>query len=474
MPTASSAWVVREESSESLYQAGDVICNRYRLETPVGFGGMGTVWRAYNEHLDAPLALKLIHRSARWPGSSERLLIEAKAAASLRHPSVIRVFDFGLTEQGDPFLAMELLRGESLRDLLDREHALTAFEAIRTLLPILAGLGCAHGRGIIHRDLKPDNIVLARDDTEGIEPKLVDFGIAKFAHSVSRLTTAGVLLGSPSYMSPEQSMGEDEIDLRADIWAFAVVLYEAIAGHPPWEASNCPALLRAIVDDPAPSLIGIGGVDPKLWTIIVRGLAKRREDRWGSTGELGRALATWLWHHSITDDISGTSLKTTWLSDESCAKRGSLGSIPALSANATIDGDEQPCMGRETQLAQETLSSRLPRPSMKRTLGLGVPIAISLALFGVGFRSSRAPSAASSMDRQTVVQTMAPQVPATVTPPILTDEITVSALPPPPGRTQPIDAPRSPRTGRNGTAPSKRHPSNAPPKGSARAMNFGF
>ena len=236
------------------------------------------MWRAHNQLLDAPLALKLLRPNVNRSGLSERLLLEAKVAACLCHPAIVRVYDFGMTEQGDPFLAMELLQGESLRELLDRERSLVASQAVRLVLPILAGLMCAHARGIVHRDLKPDNIFLARDDAGSIEPKVVDFGIAKFEGASSRLTTAGVLLGSPSYMSPEQSMGNEDIDMRADIWAISVVLYEAIAGKPPWEASNCPALLRAIVDDPPPSLQGIGGVDAELWAVIERGLAKKRED----------------------------------------------------------------------------------------------------------------------------------------------------------------------------------------------------
>ena len=158
------------------------------------------------------------------------------------------------------FLAMELLQGESLRDLLDREHLLLASQAVRLLLPILAGLTCAHARGIVHRDLKPDNIFLARDDAGCVEPKIVDFGIAKFEGVTSHLTAVGVLLGSPSYMSPEQALGQEE-DMRADVWAIAVVLYEAISGRVPWDAPSCPALLRAIVDDLPSSLVGIGGVD---------------------------------------------------------------------------------------------------------------------------------------------------------------------------------------------------------------------
>ena len=153
------------------------------------------------------------------------------------------------------------------------------------LLPDLAGLSCAHARGIVHRDLKPDNIFLARDDSGCIEPRS-STSASPGSRATSRLTTAGVILGSPSYMSPEQAMGDEDVDMRADVWAITVVLYEAIAGKLPWEAPNCPALLRAIVDDPPSSLIGLAESILELWAIIELGLGKRREDRWSSTGKL--------------------------------------------------------------------------------------------------------------------------------------------------------------------------------------------
>lgn len=385
MSAPSESVVLEPPISRLEYEAGTIIAQHYRLEAPIGFGAMGTVWRAHNELLDAPLALKLLRSNPPRSGLGERLLLEAKAAASLRHPAIVRVFDFGLTEQGDPFLAMELLQGESLRDLLEREHILTAPQAVRMLLPILAGLNCAHARGIIHRDLKPDNIFLAGDDAGCIEPKVVDFGIAKFEGASSHLTAVGVLLGSPSYMSPEQALGEEE-DTRADLWAITVVLYEAIAGKLPWEAANCPALLRAIVDDPAMSLVGIGGVDAELWAVIERGLSKRREDRWSSSRELGCALAAWVFKMGVLEDISGTSVKTSWLTEPSPDKlRGSFESIPAISAAPTVEQSED-APGR-TQTAVGWRNALAATSKRSRWLTLGV--AAALILLQLGFRASR-------------------------------------------------------------------------------------
>ncbi len=204
MPRTPCAQAVNEEwpFDTDKYAAGDRISDKYRLETPLGFGAMGVLWRAHNELLDVPVALKLIRRDARWSWSSERLLFEARVMASLRHSAIVRVFDYGMTTRRDPFIVMELLQGETLRDLLEREKSLSAVEALRLMLPILEGLDCAHARNIVHRDLKPENIFLSRDDRGRIQPKLLDFGIAKLEGAAFRLTTGGIVLGSPSYMSP--------------------------------------------------------------------------------------------------------------------------------------------------------------------------------------------------------------------------------------------------------------------------------
>ena len=368
-PTPSEAVVPQAQTPRFEYETGTVIAHRYRLEVPIGLGAMGTVWRAHNELLGASLALKLLRSNAPRSGSGERLLLEAKAAASLCHPAIVRVFDFGITEQGDPFLAMELLQGESLRDLLEREHLLPAAQVVRMLLPILAGLTCAHARGIVHRDLKPDNIFLARDDAGCVEPKIVDFGIAKFEGVTSHLTAVGVLLGSPSYMSPEQALGQEE-DMRADVWAIAVVLYEAISGRVPWDAPSCPALLRAIVDNLPSSLVGIGGVDFQLWAVIERGLAKRREDRWSSSRDFGHALAVWLDNNGVADDLSGTPLRTAWLADHEVGTvRGPLESVPSILTTPTVEqpkGWRRQCRSsihgeaRSPPRARDTASSPWP------------------------------------------------------------------------------------------------------------------
>src|SRR3954468_11353814 len=169
---------------------------------------MGAGWVGEKLPPDAPLAPTLIRAELAQsvPGLEERLLQEARAAASIEHPAVIKVFDFGLTELSDPYIAMELLNGESLGGTVKRRGKLNPVRAVQTLLPITEALLAAHERGIVHRDLKPDNIFLARGAGNRLEPKVLDFGIAKFQQSAApNLTSAGTVLGSPAYMSPEQA-----------------------------------------------------------------------------------------------------------------------------------------------------------------------------------------------------------------------------------------------------------------------------
>jgi serine/threonine-protein kinase len=248
------------------------------------------------------VAIKLAHQRDRRPdeASSHRLMREAKATASLCHPAIVEVLDFRMVGQ-EAFVVMELLHGESLRTRFRHEGGMSAVDAVRTLLPILGALGHAHSRGVVHLDVKPDNIFLARGADGRIEPKLVDFGLAKTDWEETEPSGANtaLLVGSPAYMSPEQGRGRGAVDSRADLWAFAVVLYEAIAVKTPWEAPSWPALLHAIAVNPAPSLLGRRDVDEAFWDILQRGLEKNPDARWQTSHEFAASLADWLTSHDV-------------------------------------------------------------------------------------------------------------------------------------------------------------------------------
>ena len=298
------------------YAPGVIVAQKFQLVRILGEGGMGSVWVAKNLALDVHVALKLIRaelaRSV--PGLEERLLQEARAAASIEHPAVIKIFDFGLTELKDPFIAMELLHGESLAGTVKRRGKLNPVRAVQTLLPITEALMAAHEGGIVHRDLKPDNIFLARGAGNRLEPKVLDFGIAKFEQKTPQnLTSVGTVLGSPAYMSPEQARGETDVDCRTDVWALCVVLYEVITGRLPFMGENYNALLYAILEGQPKTFGELDINEPLLWSIIARGLEKDRSRRCPDMFELGRGLAIWLLDHGVQEDICNSLLKAKWL-----------------------------------------------------------------------------------------------------------------------------------------------------------------
>jgi serine/threonine-protein kinase len=297
----------------AIYIPGDVIDGKYRLTRIIGRGGMGAVWLAHNLPLDMDVAVKLIRRDRTAPEAPGRLLQEARAAARLKHPSIVRVFDFGESEQGDPFIVMELLNGESFAAILRRKKRLSPAIAVQTLLPVASALASAHAKGIVHRDLKPDNVLLITDESGALVPKVVDFGIAKLlSNDPDRpFTLAGEVLGSPDYMSPEQARGADNVGEATDIWAFSVVLYESVAGRRPFEGPNYNSLIAAILTNDPPPIPKLS--DPALWAILERGLTKNVALRWTSMRELGAALAQWAVDQGIEEDVCGNRIAKQWL-----------------------------------------------------------------------------------------------------------------------------------------------------------------
>jgi serine/threonine protein kinase len=309
------------------YQAGTLILGKYRLEAQLGEGGMGTVWLARNETLDAPVALKLIRSGMQDEETVERLLLEARVQARLNHPNIVRVFDFDQTESGDPFIVMEVLDGISLGEMLRQRGHLGAIEAVQVVLPVTGALCHAHENGVVHRDLKPDNIFLERSGMHlGI--KLLDFGIAKLTSNDFHrdFKEGGTLLGSPAYMAPEQAEGSENVDHRADIWAICVVLYEAISGTAAFPGEGYD-LLRRVIDDKVPALVDTGAGESALWQILSRGLEKDPARRFQSMRELGTALAQWLYDHGVSEDLDGNRISRRWGAiDLSLGSRKSLAS----------------------------------------------------------------------------------------------------------------------------------------------------
>jgi eukaryotic-like serine/threonine-protein kinase len=364
----------------SPYLAGEVVADRYRLVRELGRGGMGVVWVAHSLVLGVDVALKLIRASAASSALASRMAREAHAAARLGHPALVRVFDFGWTRHGDPYLVMELVQGETLAAMLKRESRIPAIRAVQTLLPIADGLRLAHDKGIVHRDIKPDNVFLATDALNRRQPKLLDFGIAKVDKQIDgRLTQLGAVLGSPDYMSPEQALGLDDLDERTDVWSLCVVLYETITGVVPFQKSNYNALMHAIINEDPVSTVECGAGDKSLWHIIERGLQKEREARFPSVSELGEALALWLYEHGIKEDLSGNSIRAVWLDPNmssaqfrSARPAADAGDVSSAAVSKTPTMRAPDASGAETLITVAHRTASPPRRS--RSVAFGLPV----------------------------------------------------------------------------------------------------
>ena len=263
-----------------------LILDRYRLIERIAFGGSAEVWRAHDEQLDRPVAVKRLHPHLLPDESSrKRLAAEARAAAGLSHPVIVDVYDVDATGEM-PALVMELVDGESLSARIEHAGPLDPREAARISADIAEALFHAHQRGVVHRDVKPGNVLLASDG----RTRLVDFGIAhSLAESAERLTMTGTVIGTMSAMAPEQLAG-GPITPRTDLYGIGVVLHEALTGRPPYPGGSPVALADAQRAGPPP----VDGIDPTLAGIVTACLAVEPENRPLHAGALAVALRAWL------------------------------------------------------------------------------------------------------------------------------------------------------------------------------------
>src|SRR5919198_3423010 len=237
-----------------------LIADRYALETSIGQGGMGIVWRARDTLLGREVAIKEVRVPPTVPDSERdsmraRVLREARAAARLNHPGAVTLYDV-INEQGHAFIVMELIHAPTLAEVVASEGPLDPARAAGVGLQVAAALAAAHQAGIVHRDVKPGNVMLAPDGTA----RLTDFGIAR-VQGDPKLTSTGLIVGSPAYMAPEQASGE-AAGPAADLWSLGATLYYALEGHTPFERGSSIATLAAVVNDPPQPTRRAGALGP--------------------------------------------------------------------------------------------------------------------------------------------------------------------------------------------------------------------
>ncbi|MCC7536406.1 MAG: protein kinase [Deltaproteobacteria bacterium] len=275
---------------------GRIIDGKFEVRGVLGEGAMGRVYRARQVNLDKPVALKVLHKNlANDPLLVKRFHREARAASKLAHPNSLAVIDFGGDKEGTLYIAMELLEGEDLGTVLQREGTLPPERIVDILSQVCLALEEAHEAGIVHRDLKPENIFIQHVRGKAEFVKVCDFGIAKIAEEeggASKVTMAGFVCGTPEYMSPEQARG-DALDSRADLYSIGIILYEMLTGQVPFRAESALGVVtRHLTEQPKPphEARPDAPIPAALERICMKAIAKKREDRFASAEQLRRAL----------------------------------------------------------------------------------------------------------------------------------------------------------------------------------------
>ncbi len=286
------------------FEPGDVIEDKYRIVRTIGAGGMGAVYEGVNVRIGRRVAIKVMHGEAsKVPDLRRRFAREARVAAKIGSANICDVLDLGDLPDGSSYLVMEYLVGESLDDRMNARERMPAAEIALLALQLLDGLSAMHGAGIVHRDLKPANIFITapslRSTGEGREiVKILDFGISKFQTQLEgdeAQTATGTLMGTPLYMSPEQSRGVGDLDGRSDLYCVGVILYRALAGGHCFEAANIPQLLyKTAVEPPIPLLPRVDAADQSIVPIVEKAMAKAPGERFQTAREFRDALEAWL------------------------------------------------------------------------------------------------------------------------------------------------------------------------------------
>jgi serine/threonine-protein kinase len=367
---------------------------RYQVTGELGQGAMGTVYRARDETLDRDVAVKVMSKGLADAKGRERFLKEARAAAKLQHPNIVVIYELG-EHEGAPFMVLELLEGVDLQHAIDRGIRPDPRATLPVVLQVLAGLGHAHENRIVHRDVKPSNVFLP----SGRPAKIMDFGVARLAGLGT--TTAGVVVGTPNYMSPEQASG-GEVDGRSDLFSAGLILYELVTGERAFQADSLVSILYKILHEaPDLSLIPREPGWDNLRGVLSRALARRADDRYpdarAMSADLARALA----------DLGGT-LDWTAPADEALLVRPKPRTAPRLEPAAPVPPAPAPPVGPAGAPPPPPAARRSP---LAAGLGGGALLAVAAGAAWLWLRPAPPPGAtpATPAPGATATPTVAPE-----------------------------------------------------------------
>jgi serine/threonine protein kinase len=472
MPT-----VPAERAAPRSPEAGDIIAGKYHLVRPIGLGAMGLVFEATHLRMQQRVAIKFMQsKLVGQPEPVARFEREGRAASRLTSPHATRIFDVDTTPEGVPYIVSELLEGQDLRGELDERDRLPIEEAVTYIIQACAVMAEAHSFGIVHRDLKPSNLFLAKTSA-GRAIKVLDFGISKMEEELE-LTTTGILIGSPRYMSPEQVEGR-RVDRRADIWSLGVILFRAISGAYPFEGNTSISLAMAILNQPPRDLVSlVPEAPPGLVSAIKKALTPDLASRYATAHDFAEALAPFAsleaaaLASSITSEIppSETSKPTLELRK--------LGVDTRIDGQAELDAlidisfeppEQATASGTRGTWTQPSSRPKFPPSDRRNPLVLraawfvGAIAVCSIVAFELAqHRGGAHELAGVSTAPSPPVPTNTPaSVPAASTSPAAVDAVTatVPAATPPAAAPTPSSRPKSPTWGR----PGPRNPATAGP-----------
>ncbi|HEY6463331.1 MAG TPA: protein kinase [Polyangiaceae bacterium] len=410
-------------------KAGDVLAGKYRVERVLGVGGMGVVVAAHHLQLDERVALKFLRPEAlESPEWVARFAREARAAVKIKSEHVARVIDVGSLDDGAPYIVMEYLEGGDLSAMLEKNGVLPFEQAVDFVLQACEAIAQAHALGIVHRDLKPANLFCIRRPDGQLSIKVLDFGISKAMARGSfgsgnqdmSMTRTTAIVGSPIYMSPEQMQSSKNVDLRTDVWALGIILYELLTGRVPFDSETVTELAIRIATEPTPPMRARrADVPAGLERVILRCLEKSPDRRFRNVGELAAALVDF---GSKRAAASLEKIQGTLLADPA---RAELASMPGVSAAG----------GGSTLAAWQSGSSTKRGGKAAVVIAAAVAVA-TLATAGVFLvRRSSSSSSATSSGSAPVMSAEAPPPSIEAPTPPVADTPNAAGVAPPPGAT---------------------------------------